>query len=85
MLRDVGKVKRITDFILDHSRLQKLYITQTRSLTKYNTDFDSLLLGLGPFSDLRSLCIVWGGQSPSTYDFKVCDGALVAISRTQSL
>ncbi|RBR07852.1 uncharacterized protein FIESC28_10492 [Fusarium coffeatum] len=77
-------LKRVTDLVLNHSQLHKLYLTQGRS--KDSTDFDRLLLGMGQFSNLRSLLMVWsGGGRDDDFDWKISRSALHAISEMKGL
>ncbi|KAH7174128.1 uncharacterized protein B0J16DRAFT_375054 [Fusarium flagelliforme] len=83
-LNHVNDYEAVTDFILNHNQIQKLYLTQGRS--KETTDFDRLLLGMGAFSNLRSLLVIWNQYgSSSNFDFKVSHSALRAISEMKGL
>ncbi|RFN48386.1 hypothetical protein FIE12Z_7346 [Fusarium flagelliforme] len=84
VLHEVEDYERATDWILGHNQLQKLYLTQCRS--KETTDFDRLLLGMGAFSNLRSLLIVWHQYGRSIdFDFKISHNALRDISEMKGL
>ncbi|KAJ4111493.1 hypothetical protein NW768_011847 [Fusarium equiseti] len=84
VLHHVDDPERVTDWILSHNQLQKLYLTQGRS--KETTDFDRLLHGMGAFSNLRSLLIVWHQYGRShDFDFKISHNALRAISEMKGL
>lgn len=84
VLHEADDYERVTDWILGHNQLQKLYLTQCRS--KETTNFDHLLLGMGAFSNMRSLLIVWHQDSRSNdFDFKISHNALRAISEMKGL
>jgi len=84
VLHEVHDYERVTDFILSHNQLRKLYLTQGGS--RETTDFGRLLLGMSAFSNLRSLLVVWQQHGSSNdFDFKVSHSALRAISKMKGL
>ncbi|RKL43525.1 hypothetical protein BFJ72_g4349 [Fusarium proliferatum] len=56
----------ITELILKHNKLKKLWVTQTYYMSGRDNSFDRVMipgLGKGLFNNLRSLYIQWGGQN----------------------
>ncbi|KAG4293091.1 hypothetical protein FPRO06_12579 [Fusarium proliferatum] len=56
----------ITELILKHNNLKKLWVTQTYYMSGRDNSFDRVMipgLGKGLFNNLRSLYIQWGGQN----------------------
>ncbi|QGI69937.1 hypothetical protein CEK27_002266 [Fusarium fujikuroi] len=56
----------ITELILKHNTLKKLWVTQTYYMSGRDNSFDRVMipgLGKGLFNNLRSLYIQWGGQN----------------------
>ncbi|KAF5623946.1 uncharacterized protein FTJAE_10493 [Fusarium tjaetaba] len=56
----------ITELILKHNGLKKLWVTQSYYMSGRDNSFDRVLipgLGKGRFNNLRSLYIKWGGQN----------------------
>ncbi|KAM0212694.1 hypothetical protein ACHAQI_004650 [Fusarium lateritium] len=90
LIRDIDTVESISDLVRRHHTLQKLYLIQEYDGPKQTyTCYEDLLtpLGGGQFDNLRSLCLVWGGDNDDegAPTFDMTAGSLAAISELTSL
>ncbi|KAH7195550.1 hypothetical protein DER44DRAFT_902303 [Fusarium oxysporum] len=82
----------ITELILKHNNLKKLWVTQSYYMSGRDNSFDRVLipgLGKGRFNNLRSLYIQWGGQTKDAgreaNRFDIMPESLAAICELTSL